>query len=325
MLNKSTLHEVLCSKELKIVSEDDLLKILIELGSEYLEYWCYIEVSFLSSSGISLFVEHLQFEELNEMIWFKVVDRLKMSEIRDIGEIHDLSLKSTSKCQRYLKVTDRLKTRETREIHEINDFRLKSTSNCQHQLNPVGFESVILKDYPMILKEFSVKTWKLLYRGSRDGFRSSNFHEKCDNRSNTLTLIETTKNFIFGGFTPIEWDSSSGYKPDNSGLSFLFSLKNPRNSEPRKFILKSGRNAICCDSSYGPIFAGYSDIGVLNNCNTSNSNWTNLGGSYVNDTGIDGKLVVTGEYNFTVKKIELFTITLSINLIWFSFSFSISF
>jgi hypothetical protein len=272
LLNDSTLHELLCSDELQILSEDDLLEKLIELGPEYFEYWCYIEVSFLSSSGISLFVEHLSFDDLNESIWLKVVDRLKMSQILDFP------FKSASDRQRYLKVD--------------------------------GFESVIVKDYPKILKEFEGKTWKLLYRGSRDGFRASNFHSKCDNETNTLTLIETTKGFIFGGFTPIAWDCSNTNKPDSSGQSFLFSLKNSRNSEPRKFMLASGANAVYCRSLYGPCFSSNGDIGVFDNCNTSTSNCTNFGSSYVNDTGIDGKLVFTGAYNFTVKEIEVFRITL---------------
>jgi hypothetical protein len=272
LLNKSTLHELLCLRELKIRSEDDLLETLIELGSEYFEYWCYIELSFLSSAGISLFVEHLKFEDLNESIWLKVVGRLKMSQIMD--------------------------------------FPLKSGSSCQRYVKGIEFESVILKECPMILREFAGKTWKFLWRGSRDGFRASNFHEKCDNQTNTLTLIETTKGFIFDGFTPIPWDSSSGYKLDNSGKSFLFSLKNPRNNEPRKFMLMNERHAIGCYSSYGPYFPSNQDMVMYENCNTSTSNFTNLGGSYVNDTGIDGKLVFTGEYNFTVKEIEVFTITL---------------
>jgi hypothetical protein len=126
-----------------------------------------------------------------------------------------------------------------------------------------------------------------------------------------LTLIETTKGFIFGGFTPIAWESVNGiYKPDSSGKSFLFSLKNPSNSEPRKFMLISGRNAIYCHSLCGPCFAGNRDMSVCDNCNTSTSNCTNLGGSYVNDTGIDGTRVFTGEYCFTVKEIEVFTISL---------------
>jgi hypothetical protein len=272
LLNKSTLHEVLCSSELQLLSEDDLLEKLIELGSGYLEYLCYIEVSFLSSSGISVFVEHLKFDDLNESIWLKVIDRLKVSQ--------------------------------------IIDFSFKSASTCQRYLKGIGSQSVIIKDYPMILKEFAGKTWTLLYRGSRDGFKTSNFHEKCDNRINTLTLIETTKDFIFGGFTSIAWDSSNSYKPDNSGKSFLFSLKNPRKIEPHKFVYMSGKNAIGCYSSYCPLFGSNCDICLCDNCNTSTSNYTHLGGSYVNDTGIDGKLVFTGEYNFTVKEIEIFTIIL---------------
>jgi hypothetical protein len=75
-------------------------------------------------------------------------------------------------------------------------------------------------------------------------------------------------------------------------------------------MLMSEKNAIYCNSSCGPVFAGNGDMGVQDNCNTSIGNWTNLGGSYVNDTEIDGKLVFTGEYNFTVKEIEVFTISL---------------
>jgi hypothetical protein len=126
-----------------------------------------------------------------------------------------------------------------------------------------------------------------------------------------LTLIETTKGFIFGGFTPIAWESANGIcKPDSSGKSLLFSLKNPRNSEPSKFMLMNGKSAIYCLSLYGPVFAGHWDMAVQTNCNTPTSNYTNIGSSYLNETGIDGKLVFTGEYNFTVKEIEVFTISL---------------
>jgi hypothetical protein len=49
------------------------------------------------------------------------------------------------------------------------------------------------------------------------------------------------------------------------------------------------------------------------------SNHTNLGGADANDTGIDGKQVFTGEKYFTVKEIEVFSVSLEIN----SFSFTI--
>jgi hypothetical protein len=92
-------------------------------------------------------------------------------------------------------------------------------------------DSNILKEMPQILKDFETKTWQLLYRGTRDGFGSADFHTKCDKQSNTVTIILTTNGSIFGGFTPIAWDSRSGTKTDDTEKSFLLSLKNPRNGQ----------------------------------------------------------------------------------------------
>jgi hypothetical protein len=49
-----------------------------------------------------------------------------------------------------------------------------------------------------------------LWRGSRDGFGSGDFHSRCDGHANTVTLIETAASehdvgdFVFGGFTPVK-------------------------------------------------------------------------------------------------------------------------
>jgi hypothetical protein len=265
-IEKRILHEILSSRELKLKNEDELLKTLIQLGSDYFEYWCYIEVNFLSDEGIVLFVDNIRFDDLTESIWDKIADRL---------------------CNRESK-----------------------TLNSARYLCVEGFESKIVKYYPSILKEFMNRKWKLLYQGSRDGFGSSHFHGKCDNQSNTLTIIETTTGFIFGGFTPAAWDSSGGYKSDNSQTSFLFSLKNPRNSSPQRFRLSNVSNAIYCHSIYGPVFGNGCDIVVWNGCNANTNSNSNFGTGYVNDTGIAGNQVFTGERNFTVKEIEVFAINL---------------
>ena len=50
---------------------------------------------------------------------------------------------------------------------------------------------------------------RLLYRGSRDGWLSSNFHKHCDEKGPTVTLIKAvvnTKEYIFGGYTDQSWD-----------------------------------------------------------------------------------------------------------------------
>ena len=43
----------------------------------------------------------------------------------------------------------------------------------------------------------SNKKFELLYRASRDGFKADNFHSKCDNQGQTLSLIKSKKQKIF--------------------------------------------------------------------------------------------------------------------------------
>jgi hypothetical protein len=60
-------------------------------------------------------------------------------------------------------------------------------------INP--FQSQILTgQHPfelMVLCEFCPNDkWSLLYRGTRDGFGSRDFHSKCDGHKNTLTVCK---------------------------------------------------------------------------------------------------------------------------------------
>jgi hypothetical protein len=63
-------------------------------------------------------------------------------------------------------------------------------------------------------------------------------------------LISDTNGHVFGGFTPVKWDSSGKYKEDDSLRSFLFTLRNPRRVPPRKSALKAAKKhyAIRCSS-----------------------------------------------------------------------------
>jgi hypothetical protein len=168
----------------------------------------------------------------------------------------------------------------------------------------------MISSIPSPLKRFEEKEWTLLYRGTRDGFGASDFHSKCDDRRNTVTLILTTKGFIFGGFIPLSWDSRNAFKADDSEQSFIFSVKDPRNGEPKSFPLVKSSLAICGHSSDGPRFGGGSDIYVADGCNQNKRSFTNLGHTYRNDTGLQNTEVLNGERNFQVQEIEVFSITL---------------
>jgi hypothetical protein len=103
------------------------------------------------------------------------------------------------------------------------------------------------------LTEFSIEKWKLIYRASLHGFRASDFHEKCDGVSKTLTIIRSSNSNIFGGYTEAQWDSFGQIKSDPA--AFIFSLENKENN-PLKLSIKNQNKAIYCNPKSGPTF-GY--------------------------------------------------------------------
>jgi hypothetical protein len=56
---------------------------------------------------------------------------------------------------------------------------------------------------------------------------------------------------VFGGFTPLPWESDKKRKYDGSLKSFIFTRKNLHNTPARKFALKAQQKqgAIISDSS----------------------------------------------------------------------------
>jgi hypothetical protein len=169
---------------------------------------------------------------------------------------------------------------------------------------------MIISDFPEIFSEFRGKHFSLLWRGSRDGFGARDFHKRCNGHANTLVVILDPAGNIFGGFTPVAWESPSAgtYKADPSMKSFLFTLKNPRNTPVRRFALKAKmkHGAIYCGSKSGPDF---NDMTGKDNCNANTNSWTSLGDHYTNDTGLNAKTFFTGSWKFQVKEIEVFEIT----------------
>ena len=168
----------------------------------------------------------------------------------------------------------------------------------------------------------NIKEIKLIYRGTRDGFQAKKFHEKCDNKGETLTLIESQDNYIFGGYTEINWDSTvwngnigenNNARRNGKGNEFVFTLKNPHEIKPAKFNMKKSwlNHSICCDVNLGPIF-GCNDIRIENNCNITNNRFTYYDfqkGEYCfEDTTGHKRLLFTGKPSFLVQEIEVFQV-----------------
>ncbi|CAF0815814.1 unnamed protein product [Brachionus calyciflorus] len=136
--------------------------------------------------------------------------------------------------------------------------------------------------------------FKLVYRATHDGFSAANFHQKCDNISSTLTIIQTTTGEVLGGFTEQTWAPSASYKNDPN--AFVYNLKN---NNRYKLKIKNIKQAIYCHTNYGPTFGSRHDLFVCDNSNISNSSYCYMGKAY-------DCYDATEKLMFTTREIEVF-------------------
>jgi hypothetical protein len=153
---------------------------------------------------------------------------------------------------------------------------------------------------------------KLIYRASRDGFSASSFHSKCDNYSNTVTIIKTLSNSVFGGFTSAKWTSNGDWTYDPN--AFIFSLRRSGNSNKERFNVTQPTYAFYSHSSYGPTFGGGHDIYVSDSSNTNENSNSNLGRSYqlpknITYESTEARNYLAGSYRWKTTEIEVFQVT----------------
>ena len=91
-----------------------------------------------------------------------------------------------------------------------------------------GFESKVTSQQDYIRSLFpkqNIKSFNLLYRASESDFSVAEFHKKCDNITDTITIMETQYGKVIGGYTPLAWNSSKKHwAADKSMTSFIFSV-----------------------------------------------------------------------------------------------------
>jgi hypothetical protein len=140
---------------------------------------------------------------------------------------------------------------------------------------------------------------RLLYRGSRDGYSSSAFHQRCDKSKYTITVVQNYYGKVIGGYSSHKWSGTGGYK--ESKQAFLFSI-----TDKEKFhVVKNAKKAIYAKKEFGPTFGPGHDLHICNHCNTTR-------GSYgaINNKCYGPKMrspeQFGGSQTFLVKEIEVF-------------------
>jgi len=239
-----------------------------------------------------------------------------------------IEIEEIKNCNKTLKEEIKyLKDNSSNEKNEINNLKkeiellkkeigILSTNGKQIQnkisiINKINSEIInkkeeldFIENRLKYMEQFKNKnlSYNLIFRGTRDGELSSDFHNKVDGKDKTITIIETTKGMKLGGYIDKKWDSSSEWIYDDENC-FVFSLSLMKNYNPIKGKLKYYFN-----SRYGPNFAVF---GLENNLfeksslNTQTKEQANCNyfSGFTSDYELTG-----GEIAFQVKELEVFQI-----------------
>ncbi|KAL4224203.1 Interferon-induced protein 44-like [Mactra antiquata] len=155
------------------------------------------------------------------------------------------------------------------------------------------------------------KQFTLLYAITRDGCNSNTFHQLCDNKGPTVTVLYNQQGSVYGGYTNINWNNDSGYQSDAG--AFLFQLKFKNKQKLNKFPSNVDGYCMYSEQSYGPTFGGNHDLHTFSG-NIGNSGGyfqlngsLNIGHSYTNTAGISMSNINNG--NMIVTELEVYQVT----------------
>ena len=239
-------------KQSKIIEENNNLKLIIPLNHPLCK-----EAIFILPKKIKLF---------NQTELYNIISELKEDNQNQKDIIKNLQKNVNS-------LTEKVKTLENKiEQLEKRNTEIKDSIDSKIIKNDIEKVKAIKNWIDPLNKKLN---FELLFRKSRDGSSCQKFHQYCDNKGPTLTLVETTKGYKFGGYTPFSFQSITGYSPKNDNKTFIFSL----NLMKKFFKIKEG-SLIYFNSSFGPCFGeGGTDFYLEKNLDkgytTNNSFLTN--------------------------------------------------
>jgi len=182
-----------------------------------------------------------------------------------------------------------------KSLNKLNKFNLGSITVKSILSDENMIDLIKLCEFPENQKI------NLIYKATKDGFKASSFHSKCDYKPNTLIIIKTTNGNIFGGYTEQDW---SGFQFKNDQNAFIFSFINKEENKKLKMKCLKPENAIFSFDQVGIVFGGFeSDICIADNSDIENNSFSRLSGQSYNNQDLSS---LAGSYNFRTSEIEVY-------------------
>ena len=247
-------------------------------------------------------------------------DELNLSFMNITDDIINLSIKKKEFAgdEKYDKLLDIMKSlineikelksenkKMKEQIDELTKFKLEIEEERREKKKSYSLKDSNILNDPEKIKMISdwinpnkKIIYNQIYKATRDGGTGKNFHSHCDNKGPTLTLINSTNGYIFGGFISISWEGPENWTyKSNDDSAFIFSIDNKI-----KYPIQNKSCVIYNQINYGPDF-GSNDIYLCENFLNNNENQCNRCKYY---NASPEKL--SGGKNFQVKELEVYSV-----------------
>ncbi|CAH3186424.1 unnamed protein product, partial [Porites lobata] len=148
-------------------------------------------------------------------------------------------------------------------------------------------------------------SWFLCYNATSHGWGAKTFHDRCDGKKNTVTIIQKDQ-YVFGGYTDIPWESNAGF--GETPNAFIFSLNDFGRLAPFVSKVKKAntKEAIERSSVNGPMFG--QDLLIFFNAPSGQQSYTEFGNYYSVPASVMAKLANLGWHQriFSPDEVEVF-------------------
>ena len=144
-------------------------------------------------------------------------------------------------------------------------------------------------------------TFNLLFKKSRDGDTTQDFHNHCDNKGKTLIIIETKEGRKFGGFTNDNWDTNNNWRKNSNDFVFSLDLN-------KKYSYSGSGDTTIGDIKYGLAF-GNSRTEQVDICFENSS--LNKGISNSSPSFKTNKELNNGNKKFETKELEVYQVIIN--------------
>ena len=243
-------------------------------------------------------------EKANTLILTIPLNTKKIKEC--FFEIDEVVNNTNDKINELYSIVNNL-TNEVKNLKEKNQKLEERVEEMEKLLLLPYIEYVVKKELQKQKDLNRIKEWispgkdikfKLLFKKSRDGNTTKDFHDLCDNKGKTLIIIETIEGRKFGGVTYDNWNTNNSWRINPK--DFVFSL-----DSNKKYNYSGRGNTTVGDITYGFAF-GDSRTFEVDICFRNQS--LNEGISNSSPSFKTNKELNNGNEKFRTKEIEVYQI-----------------